>query len=435
MTKIHTLEAGPQEHIAHRPRGGHQPGGHGRAAQESGGAIAVPIGSASPLRILHLISFGGLGGAQQSILGLLQGQDRSRYQPIVACPPMDDLAKAATALGIPVLPLQWPVRLTRVSRLSGPLELFRFAAGVVAALPMVRRAIRESGADLIQTQDLKTHVLGGLAARLERRPCIWHLRDDVGLGLVRAALSFLGAFAAERVVAISSAVGSRLIGPVRRRTVVIYNGVDMRRLEQQASSGETPEALRGEGRRVGMVGHMAPLKGQDLFLRAAAELAPRFPDLQFVVVGDAVYRTTERYRAYKSELQTLAQDLGIANRVVFTGAVDRIGAVLQALDVLVVPSRSEGLGRVAIEGMALGRPVVATCIGGLMEVVVDRETGILVPPEDPAAIARAVAELLENPQRASRMGEEARKQVQKKFPIEGHIERMSVLYDDVAHRQ
>jgi glycosyltransferase involved in cell wall biosynthesis len=133
-------------------------------------------------------------------------------------------------------------------------------------------------------------------------------------------------------------------------------------------------------------------------------------------------------------LRRLAADLGIADRVRFIGEQPQVADVLAALDVFVMPSRHEGLGVAVLEAMAMSLPVVASAVGGIPEVVKPRETGLLVPPDDPAALAAALNELLRDVEKAKRMGVAGRERVLAEFSMEEMASRYERLYDDVSRR-
>ena len=174
------------------------------------------------------------------------------------------------------------------------------------------------------------------------------------------------------------------------------------------------------------LGRVVRDKGFDLALAAFAELAPRFPKARLVVAGDGPARP---------ELEAQAQALGVADAVEFPGwvAPERVSELMNSATLVVMPSRwDEPFGLVAVEAALMARPVVASRVGGLAEAVADGETGLLVDKEDPAALARAVAHLLEDPGKAERMGQAARRRARELFGFERQVDAYDGLYQRLA---
>jgi len=180
---------------------------------------------------------------------------------------------------------------------------------------------------------------------------------------------------------------------------------------------------------VGAIGRLQFRKGQDVLLRAAPQILQRIPNAVFLIVGD-VYKKNVKARV---RLEHLADELGIRERVVFTGFREDIRAVMELLDVFVLPARlPEGFGIVQIEAMFQSKPVVATNIGGSLDAVVQGETGFLVPPDDPSALAARIVELLENPALRETMGRKGRQRVLDRFTIERQVREVVKIYDEAA---
>ncbi|HEY9722283.1 MAG TPA: glycosyltransferase, partial [Oscillatoriaceae cyanobacterium] len=182
----------------------------------------------------------------------------------------------------------------------------------------------------------------------------------------------------------------------------------------------------GEGPVVGVVSHLIPWKGQDVFVRAAARLAPDHPDWRFVVVGDDIFQ----FRGERTRLEALAASLGIGERIAFVGHREDVPGVLEQFDLFVLPSLYEPFGRVLIEAMAATRPIVATFAGGVPEIVLDGETGVLVPPGDDERLAQAIAAVLADSALAKRLATAARQRVETHFALTRTVEGVMQAYGD-----
>ncbi len=210
-------------------------------------------------------------------------------------------------------------------------------------------------------------------------------------------------------------------GYARRAIAVIRNGVDVDRFAPRPPDETLRSALGLPPRAplVVAVSRLNPMKGIDDYLKAMAILAGRFPEARFVIVGDGGSRR---------ELEEQARQLGLAERVAFTGTKLDVAAILSQAAVSVAPSLSEGLSNVVLESMAAGVPVVATRVGGTPEILDDGVTGLLVSPGDAPALAVAIGRLLENPALAQRLGQAARARMVNGFSMDHMVRQTEGLY-------
>jgi L-malate glycosyltransferase len=287
--------------------------------------------------------------------------------------------------------------------------------------------LRRTRIEIAQSFDFYSNILLMTAARLAGvRASIASQRQlgDLLTPMQRRVQNF--AFhLADCVVCNSMAAADQLEreGISRAKLFVIPNG-----LPPEAFADAAPALLREPGvQRIGLVARMNErAKNHALFLRAAASVANRFPLAEFVLVGDGPLRM---------EYEALAQELGIGARTGFLGERSDIPAVLTALDVVVSPSRTESFSNAILEAMAAGRPVIATRVGGNAELVCDRETGLLVAPEDERALADALDVLLTSPDLARQWGEKARQIVRENYTIDHTRERFEQLYRSVLAKK
>jgi glycosyltransferase involved in cell wall biosynthesis len=210
--------------------------------------------------------------------------------------------------------------------------------------------------------------------------------------------------------------------------VTIHNGVDPDAFDSPPAD-RSELALRDDGAVIGTVCRLdEPKKGLTVLLHALSVLAKRngLPAWQCLVVGDGPAR---------DRLRHLAGELGLSRQVVFAGMRRDAARVLPALDIFVCPSLYEGFGIAIVEAMAAGRPVVASSAGGISEIVVHGETGLLVPPGDAAALADAIAALLARPERARTMGLRGRERARERFAIEAAVRRHQHLYESLSARR
>ena len=358
-----------------------------------------------PTSILVVSNHGHIvGGGEMSLLDLLRGLDRRRWATALVVPEEGAVASGARALGLPVHVVPLPTL-----RYPGP--------RVVQSVGALARLARTTNAALIHANGSRAMAYAGLAGRPAGRPVIWHVRMAESDGSIDRALCAL----ASEVIAISRAVARRFAW-APKKVRLIPNGIDLGRFAPRPASASLRAALGvpPSAPLVASVGRFVEAKGYRYLLEAAAQVARA--GVHWILVGDGELR---------GELEAHARGLGLAPQVHFTGWRDDIPDVLALCDVFVLPSLCEAFGRVLVEAMAMGRPVVATAGGGVPDVVLDGETGLLVDPASPAPLASAVQTLLENPARAGQLGAAGRRRAEATFGLPAHVEAVERAYAEL----
>lgn len=394
-----------------------------------------PATGGAPARVLFVDHTASMGGGEVALLNLASGIDARRFTPIVALFSDGPLAEKLRQRGVEthVIPLSSDVVDTRKDTL-GPRSLFRgkSVAAVVRHAVRLARFIRAHGIDLVHTNSLKADLVGGLAARLARRPVVWHVRDriepDYLPGTVVRAFRLLCRAVPDYIIANSVATLQTLHLPPGSPSAVIASGIDAGTI-RGAIDRSTDGAARSDGHfTIGLVGRISRWKGQHVFLRAAARVRERFPHARFQIVGAALFDEAE----YERDLHELADSLGLAPHVEFTGFRSDARELIERMDLLVHASiTGEPLGQVLIEGMAAGKPVVATRGGGVPEIVLDGETGLLVPMGDDEAMAGAICRLLADPEECRRMGAAGQARVAHHFTLERTTALVHAVYEQL----
>lgn len=369
------------------------------------------------LKVIHVIGGGEFGGAEKHILNLAGAADPRAVEFTVCCLFSAPFADIASRAGINAMAV--PMR-------------HKADFGVVGKLAGV---IRGGGFDLVHTHGVRANLLGRLAARLADKKRIITTVHSLLEKDYPGVVSRLANSWAERAtrgltdhfIAVSRGLKDRLVsgGVPADGVTVIYNGISLEEIRPCKEPGAVRKKMGflPETPLVGIVARLHAVKGHSYFLEAAREVLLQRPDVRFLIVGDGPYRPA---------LEKLAGNLGINGQVVFTGFVDDVYSLMADLDLLVISSLWEGFGLTAVEAMALGVPVVATEVGGLPEVVLHGETGLLVPPANPAALARSIVWMLDHPGEASSMAEKGGKIVREKFTSTVMARRTEELYRRVA---
>ncbi len=358
-----------------------------------------------------------VGGGQKSLLLLLERLDKTKFKPFLVCPAEGGLVEKAEKLGIE----------TKIIKMGGlkNVNIFR----PLTTIRRLREFILQAGIHLVHTDAPRQTFYAGLAVRNRGIPLVWHARvSDTEKRLYDRFLFNLSS----KIIAVSQAVKKRFekFRNEAGKCVVIYNGVDLKEFRPRPGDRKIREEFRiAEGwMMVGTMGQLLPRKGQDVFLKAAALVARGNPGVRFLVVGNG-------NQGFRKELEKLAVDLGIRDRVVFTGYRQDIQRLLSVVDIVVVPSTdAEGFSRAIIEAMACARPVIATAVGGNSEAVEEGTTGFLISPDNPHQLSDALQTLIADEKRRKQMGEAARARAERLFSINAHVARIEEVYEELLCR-
>lgn len=347
-------------------------------------------------------------GSDRQLLESISALTGAGFRAVLVMPTDGPLTALARERGAEVEFLDFPV--LRKAFLS-PRGLITLLLRTLAALPRCVKAIRRYGASAVYVNTL-TIPIWVVAARLARTPvtCHVHEANEEGNRWLRAGLAsplLLTTSVIANSHATAAATGANL-PPARSRIRVVHNGVPA-----PATPVPAPAERAGRPAVLTVVGRLSPTKGTDLALEAVADLARRGYDVRADLVGSVF----PGYEWFEDELRARADQPDLSGRVRFLGYVNPMWEVLAAADVVLLASRTESFGNAAVEAQLAGRPVVAPSLQGLRETVEDGVTGLLARPEDPAALADAVASLLDDPAAAARLAEAGRTSAQERFSV------------------
>lgn len=286
----------------------------------------------------------------------------------------------------------------------------------------LKRFLRDQHVRLAQTFFESSDLWAGAVVKwMSGAKLIWSRRD---MGILRDRKHHIAyrlmANMPNAVFAVSTQVRQHCIavdGINPARVETIYNGLDLGEWQVRA----LPDSTNGRPV-VTTVGNIRRVKGHDVMIRAAAMIAPDFPEVTFNIAG-AVLEPD-----YFKELESLVTELGLSGRFHFVGPIADLRQHLSEASIFVLPSRSEGFSNAIIEAMAAGRPVIATDVGGNSEAVLDGVNGTIVPPDDARSLAKAIAELLGNPARMKAMGDAGKAIVAKEFTTEAMMNQIAGVY-------
>ena len=371
------------------------------------------VAGSKRIRVVEVLATGTNGGAQEHLFSLVTRIDATRYDVSVVSLSAGSAVRKLQRADIPVLVIDDPDDAIAVGALAAHLAEVRpdvvhahmYRAETVAARAVI--SLREAG---------------------QRRP---YLVGTAHSSRIRSAadratlLELTPEF--DRLIAVSTAIEAKLVHEGRDIVPIdlIRNGVDLQRYDHQEPCCTLRDeyGMEAGSQIVGVVARLEPEKGHDTLLEAWPAVLRSVPDAYLLVVGEGSRRDA---------LEALARELRIAHRIVFTGRRDDVPAVTAALDVAVLPSYREAQGLSILEAMALSRPVVASNVGGIPEMIEDGVSGLLVPPHDPHALATAIVRLLRDHPYADTLARAGHDLVHDRFCIELMVNAISSIYDDGA---
>ncbi len=364
------------------------------------------------MKILHMISSGGMYGAEAVILNMSRTLNEGPHRSLLgvfsnSSNPNLELHENATKEGIE----------SYLIPCSGQIDR--------KAITSIRELIQRTGADVVHAHGYKADLYAYFASRASGVPLVstchnWCDNDRKVFFYGHLDRVILRSYA--RVVAVSEDVQQRLLksGVKANKVSIIRNGIDLRPFDR-ASDVVKDELGWSAVPLVGFVGRLSAEKGVDIFLHAAARVFAHCPDAKFVVAGDGPDRAA---------LDTLIDELGIRDSVRMLGRRDDMPALYASLDVMVSASRKEGLPIAILEGMASRLPLVATAVGEVPTVILDGVTGVLVPANNPELLAAAIIEQLRDPARRARLGSAARQLIEDEFSAERMTADYLRVYED-----
>ena len=390
------------------------------------------------IKVLFMDHTAKLGGGEIALAALIRHSDPELIEAAVLLGeegPFAEVLRKFTSVHVEELSSE--LREARRDELrSGFGDTLRKAANLLLYVWRLSRAIKRSRVDLVHTNSLKSDILGGVAGRLAGVTVVWHVRDRIETDYLpsRVVRIFrrLARLIPHAIITNSQAtldtlhLGSQEDDLSGRSSWsglsrVVHDGFDF---SIAPDAVEKPDDLL----RVGLIGRISPWKGQDVFLRAAAIVHELFPRVRFQIIGSAMFGEGK----YEEEIRSLCKELRLQDSVDFLGFISDIHSEITKLDLVVHASTiGEPFGQVVIEGMAARKAVIATRGGGIPEIVLDGETGLLVPMNDHVAMADAMLQLLSHPKQRLIMGERGFQRVVDSFSIEKTAAGVRNFYQDL----
>ncbi len=378
-------------------------------------------------KVLVVNRVGFLGGVERIILTLADGLEAFGWQPTLACPADGPLALAAAQQGTVVAPCAFD----RMRITANPLVLARYPWAMKQGAADIERQCRAFGVQLLHVHHPVTALYALPASRRLGIPIVLHVHETLPAKRLYALALRTVISRVAGLLCVSNAARELALamGADPSRARVVYNGVDKRFLAGPTAARPAAVQEAGDGPHIGVFGVLEPRKAQHVFLEAAAAIAPRFPGAHFWLIGPLALKDKQ---AYADRLRDLAASPALRGRASLVGFQSDMVPWLSAMDLVVQPSVAlESFGMSLAEALTLGRPVIAARTGGMPEVVMEGQTGLIVPAGDAAALATALAELLASPERRKGFGAAGAIDARARFSPEVFQRHVSDAYDAV----
>ena len=381
-----------------------------------------------PYNILYLCSGPLIGGAEFSLLGLLEHLDKKLFRPIVMIP-FRQLGKSRGLENN----RESPGLIDKVKELSidtvcfdcsklNPVNPFPYIFTVFKLISIIRKY----KIDLIHSNELISNQYGFAAAKMLKVPIITHAR----LIPTAKAIKKLFVVFADRYITISRAVYNQLIknGIRKNKIDIIYNGIDSNKFhhnEDKRNDFWNKWNISENTILIGVIGRICKEKGQDIAIKAFQQVIKKHNNVRLILAGDT---SVDSSWDYLNNLKRQISDMGLQENVIFTGFLNNPIDFYMGIDILIVPSLNEPFGRILIEAMATGRAVIATNSGGPKEIIINRRNGLLFQRNDVRELSDLICELIDNRSLLNYLGTEAIKRVGEKFDIKVHAHNVEKCY-------
>jgi L-malate glycosyltransferase len=384
-------------------------------------------------RIVFVNHTGKVSGAERVLLHMLHGLDREAYESVVLCPAEGDLQRMVAAKNVPYATTpELHARFT-----WRPDLLLRYFMSFVWAIADLRGQVMRFDPDFVHANSLRAGIAATFATVGTDRLVVWHVHDILPRHPISRIIRILAYISTRvRVIAVSHATAQAFSGRLRfnDRVRVIHNGTNLNRFPWKQPDDARLKRELGlpeESFLVCAVGQICARKGLRELVDAFTRICRDAPQMHLAIVGRAVFQHEERYR---DELFERVKDVGLENRVHFTGERRDISTVLQSADLLVLNSHQEPFGLVLVEAMSCGTPVLAARVDGIPEIVTDSVSGWLVEKGDGDALASKLMELSDQRDVLERVARVARDTVCPRFSLEQFVARLDAFYESLPIR-
>lgn len=378
------------------------------------------------------------GGNQTTLSYILRFSHKEKSQYVLISPFETDYIRKLSAQGIDCIIVEPTERLKKYggqSLRTGLAGLLMTFFSIISYNIALFKIIRAKKINVIYCNCVRSVITVALAAKLSKVPIVWYIKSELQnklLDLICFVLSSKILFMCESNKKDKYPLLTKLF---KNKIDILIHGIDLKRIDEVSNKNKekirTELAIEKNNINIAYLGLIYPLKGVHYLIDALNILIKQFPDIKLYIVGDCVL---EEYGNYLDSIKAMIDTYGISNNVSFTGWREDAIEILSLMDILVHPSTSEGTPLVVLEAMALGKPVIATKVGGLRELIEDGENGYLIDSRNPRMIAERLTSLINNKAYAQEMGRNAKDKVYKEYDVINQISRLEEIWSEMVHK-
>jgi len=392
----------------------------------------------TPLNILIFepYPFNRIAGNLRTQSNIIKFVDKEKFHLIFLSPFETGFTKKLESEGVDTVILEAPARVNRYGGKNlndGSFGRFKTVISLFRYNLRLRKVLRQKNIDIIYCNSIRGVLTICLSALLTRVPILWYIKGE----LQNTILDTIGFFLSRKILYFCESNKNDkyplLTGIFRKKIGILKIGIDpdvVANIEQTDKSNLAKEfSIDGQTINLVYTGQLYRPKGIHYLLEAITLVKDEFPNIQLYTVGDHII---EEYKDYFNDLKNIIEQHGMSEHIIFTGWRPDALQIVALMDILVHPSLSEGFGRAVLEGMALGKPVIASKVGGLRELISDGENGFLVDAGNPSQIAEKLRLLLASKELREKLGKEARKTVYSEYLIQDKIGQMELIWSEMV---
>lgn len=393
-------------------------------------------------KILFLNPTSMIGGAEKSLLSLINSLNKEKFEPIIVLPFKGPLTKICKQNKIKFIYLPFSRKFFTSSRENNNvLTILSLPFLIIPLTIKIATIARQNSIEIIHSNGIKMHLISALVPFFCKCKLIWHVRDIMKKGMIRSIFSILTNLFPHFIISNSNATKKALINTFFSKKILknnsikyytIYNSIDPNvffRSTENNLSLRKELSIPNDHKIITSIGHIVPLKGYHILLKAFIKFYSLYPNFHLLIVGDNIYKTSNSYDIYMKKIKDIALNSAAFNNIHFIGKRNDINNILNISDLAVLASLSEGFGRTNIEALLTKTPIITTNVGGIPEIIKNMVHGILVESNNVNDLFEALLFFIKNQNKMKKLADNGFKMSLSKFSPKKIASNITKIYD------